>query len=495
MKQKSSKNIAIIGAGFSGLSAANYLAKEGYNVNVFEKHDKPGGRARQYIEDGFKFDMGPTWYWMPDVFQNFFGDFGKSPGDYYKLKRLDPGYRVYFGKNDKIDISSDLDKIFSVFEDVESGSSIFLKRFLKDAEYNYRAAMQKVVFMPGKTPFELITPQTVKRVGQFFTSIKSKVRSGIKNERLSQILEFPVLFLGAKPKDTPAFYCFMNYADMVMGTWYPEGGMYSVVKGFEKLAIDQGVKINYNQQIKKIEVDKGMAVGIKTEDNMYYADAIVSGADYHHTESLLEEKYRNYKEKYWKKKVFAPSALLFYVGFNKKLENLEHHTLFFDSPFDKHAKSIYDSKNWPEEPLFYASFPSLTDPQCSPKDCESAIFLIPIATGIEDTEDIRNRYFNEILERLENLTQQSVKESVIVLRSYCLNDFINDYNAYGGNAYGLSNILKQTAFLKPKLQNKKLQNMFYTGQLTVPGPGVPPTIISGKIVANLTSRYLDQYVL
>ncbi|MGQ1787270.1 MULTISPECIES: phytoene desaturase family protein [unclassified Saccharicrinis] len=492
MKDISHKKVAIIGAGFSGLSAANYLASKGCEVSVYERHKMSGGRARQFSEAGFKFDMGPTWYWMPDVFERFFSDFDKKPSDYYKLLRLDPGYRVFFGPDDLMDISADLKGIYALFEKEEKGGGEFLKKFLKYAGYNYKVAMDKVVYMPGKSPLELITPATVKRLGQFVKSITKMVRSGVKSHRLRQVLEFPVLFLGAKPQNTPAFYCFMNYADMVLGTWYPEGGMYSVVQAFERLAKENGIGLNFNSEVQKIISENGKVKGIMVNGDYREADVVVSGADYHHTETLLEKKDRNYRESYWSKKVFAPSALLFYVGFNKKLKNLEHHTLFFDTSFNQHAFSIYDSKEWPKNPLFYASFPSMTDKSCAPEGNECAIFLIPIATGLKDSAEIRDRYFEEIIRRLEMITQQSVKDNVVLKKSYCVNDFKTDYNAYGGNAYGLSNILRQTAFLKPKLQNKKLANMFYTGQLTVPGPGVPPTIISGKIVSDLVTQYLNK---
>lgn len=485
------KKVAIIGSGFSGLSAACYLANEGYDVTIFEKNDSIGGRARQLKVDGFTFDMGPTFYWMPDVFDRFFADFGKKTTDYYELIRLNPGYEIYFGKNDSVPVSADLEEIYKTFEQNEVGSSTFLKKFLKSAEFNYNVAMDKVVYKPGKSIFELILPSTAARVFQFIRSLSSVVRRNIKNEKLRQILEFPVIFLGAKPSQTPAFYCFMNYADMVLGTWHIRGGMFELVKGMQTLAESMGVKIITNSAVQKIEVENQQATGVVANGTFHAADVVITGADYHHSEFLLEEKYRNYTEKYWESKVFAPSALLFYVGFNRKIENVSHHTLFFDTDFNLHADKIYETAEWPDKPLFYASFPSITDKQLAPEGQEAGIFLIPIAPGLNDTQEIRDHFFEQIIQRLELITNQKVKDAIVTQQSYAVSDFMRDYHAYKGNAYGLSNILTQTAFLKPKMQNKKLKNLFYTGQLTVPGPGVPPTIISGKIVAKLATDFLN----
>jgi phytoene desaturase len=482
------KRVAIIGSGFSSLSAACYLAKAGYKVSVYEKNDTIGGRARQLKLNGFTFDMGPTFYWMPDIFDQFFADFGKKTADYYELIRLDPGYEIYFGKNDSIPVSAKLDEVYKCFEKQEVGSSRFLRKFLKKAEYNYRVAIDKVVYKPGKSPLELIMPATAIRIFQFFSSISSVIRRNIKNEKLRQILEFPVIFLGAKPNQTPAFYCFMNYADMVLGTWHIRGGMYELVNGISKLALSLGVEIHTDCEVEKIVVEHQLAKGIVIKGILKETDMVISGADYHHAELLLDAPYRNYTEKYWQSKVFAPSALLFYVGFNKKIDKVSHHTLFFDTDFNLHAEKIYDTPDWPDKPLFYASFPSVTDSELAPEGMEAAIFLIPIAPGLKDTPAIRQHFFDQIIDRLETITEQSVKESILFQQSYSVSDFMKDYHAYKGNAYGLSNIITQTAFLKPKMHNKKVKNMFYTGQLTVPGPGVPPTIISGKIVAELATK-------
>jgi phytoene desaturase len=482
------KKVNIIGSGFSSLSAACYLSKAGYNVTIFEKNATVGGRARVFEQDGFKFDMGPTWYWMPDVFEKFFKDFGKKPSDYYELEKLGPAYQVYFDVQDSITISDNLNNIYQLFENEEAGSSVYLKKFLKSAKFNYEIAVNNMVYKPGNSITELITFDTIKNVNQFFKSIRSEVRSQIKSKKLQQILEFPVLFLGAKPSNTPSFYSFMNYADFGLGTWHPKGGMFEVIKAFVSLATELGVTIKTNQSVQKIVVEQGKTKGIFVQDNFFEADIVISGADYHHTETLLDNAYKMYSENYWNTKTFAPSSLLFYVGFNKKLKNVSHHTLFFDTDFDVHAKDIYDTPAWPKEPLFYASFPSITDNSFAPINNEAATFLIPIAPGIKDTPEIREHYFKIIIERLEKLTNQEVADSVLFQKSYCVKDFISDYNSYKGNAYGLANTLTQTAFLRPKIKSKKVNNLFYTGQLTVPGPGVPPSIISGKIVANMVQK-------
>ena len=482
------KKINIIGSGFSSLAAACYLAQDGNDVTVFEKNATIGGRARQLKKDGFTFDIGPSWYWMPDVFDRFFGDFNKKTADYYELTKLSPAYKVFFGVNEFVTIADNLPEIVTTFESIEKGSGEKLTAFMQEAQDNYNIAIKDLVYRPGVSPMELVTLETAKKVTQFFGNISKDIRQKFKNTKLVQILEFPVLFLGAKPSDTPSFYSFMNFADFGLGTWHPKNGMYSVILAMEKLAIELGVTIKTNANIEKINVENGAAVSIMVNGKEEKADVILSGADYHHSETLLDQKYRAYSEKYWDKRTFAPSSLLFYVGFDKKIEDVEHHSLFFDVDFDMHASAIYDNPKWPENPLFYASFPSKTDQNSAPLGKEAGIFLIPLAPGLEDTPALREEYFNKIITRFEKLTQQSVQKSIIFHESFCVNDFVKDYNSYKGNAYGLANTLLQTAFLRPKLKSSKVKNLYFTGQLTVPGPGVPPALISGKLVSELINK-------
>ncbi len=481
------KKIAIIGSGFSSLSASCYLAKEGHEVTIYEKNQTVGGRARQLIRDGFTFDMGPSWYWMPDIFDNFFNDFGKKTSDYYQLDKLSPAYKIFFA-DDNITIGDCIDKICKEFERLEPGSARHLKDFIAKAQKNYDIAINKVVLRPGLSPLELITPETALRVDQFFKTISGEVRKKFKNPKLVSTLEFPVLFLGAKPNKTPSFYNFMNYADFGLGTWHPKGGMYEIVKAMKNLAQELGVKICTDAPASKINVVDGLASGITIHNKDISADVVLSGADYHHSETLLDIEYRQYSGSYWNKKTFAPSSLLFYTGFDKKLKNVNHHNLFFDTDFERHAQEIYDNPSWPKDPLFYANFPSITDSSMAPVNSETGFFLVPIAPDLTDTPELRNQYFDIIIDRFEKRTEQSVKSNIIFKESFCVNDFVEQYNSYKGNAYGMANTLSQTAFLRPNLKSKKVKNLYFTGQLTVPGPGVPPALISGKLVSQLINK-------
>ena len=478
------KSCVVIGSGFSSLSAACYLAKNGWNVSIFEKNESVGGRASQFIKDGFTFDMGPSWYWMPDIFDKFFADFNKQTSDYYQLDKLSPAYKIFFS-DDIITIGDSMSKICDEFERIEPGSSKALKKFIDKAQENYDIAINKVVLRPGLSPLELVTKETILKIDQFFKTISSQVRKSFKNPKLVSTLEFPVLFLGAKPSNTPSFYNFMNFADFGLGTWHPKGGMYEVIKAMKNLAEELGVVIHTNATVEQIQVTNGKATGIICKGKVHHADKVLSGADYQHSESLLEDKYQQYSKTYWEKKVFAPSSLLFYIGFNTKLKNVEHHNLFFDTDFELHAKEIYDKPQWPTNPLFYANFPSVTDGSMAPEGCETGFFLVPIATDLEDTEALRNQYFDLIMDRFEKRIGQDIRNNIIFKETFCVNDFIDRYNSYKGNAYGMANTLTQTAFLRPNLRSKKVGDLYFTGQLTVPGPGVPPALISGKLVSEL----------
>jgi phytoene desaturase len=480
------KKVIVIGSGFAGLASAALLARDGFDVTILEKNDQPGGRARTWAKDGFLFDMGPSWYWMPDVFEDFFALFGKKVSDYYQLERLDPAYRIYFGQDDTMDIPANMQELEALFESYEPGSSAGLRKFMEQAAYKYKVGMSDYVFRPSHNIFEFFDLRLIResfRI-QMFKSLSKHVRQYFSHPKLLKLLEFPVLFLGATPEDTPALYSMMNYADLGLGTWYPKGGMNQIVQGMVAVAKEQGVKFQLNTEVTRIEVIGKDARKLHTSQGAYEADILVANADYQHTDQrLLDAPYRHYTPKYWDKRTMSPSSLLFYLGINKKIEGILHHNLFFDRDFQLHAQEIYSDPKWPTDPLFYVSCTSKTDPSGAPEGGENLFILIPLAPGLEDSEEQRERYYHLVMDRFEALIGQKVRDAVVVKRSYAMTDFEKDYHSFKGNAYGLANTLFQTAFFKPKLKSKKVNNLYYTGQLTVPGPGVPPSLISGQVVA------------
>jgi phytoene desaturase len=481
------KTALVIGCGFSGMSAASHLAKLGWDVQLIEKHNGPGGRARRFTEKGFTYDMGPSWYWMPDVFERYFRQFDKTSTDFYQLKRLDPSYRIYW-KDGYTDLNAELNLLKETFEKIEPGAGAQLEKFLKEAEFKYETGINKLVYKPGQSLLEFLDTDVIKGVFKLdiFSNMKKHVAKFFKDERLIYAMEFPVLFLGALAKNTPALYSLMNYADIVGGTWYPDNGMYSVVEAMYAIGKEKGVLFDFNKDVEQFIIENGSITGVHCKDkSIYKADVVISSADYNFTEQLLPEAFRNYSTAYWESRKMAPSSILYYVGINKKLENGLHHNLFFDTDFNAHADEIYVSKSWPKNPLFYASIPSKTDPNIAPDGCENLFFLIPTAAGLSgDNDEKRQFYFDNIIKRFEEKIGESVKENIIFYRCFAYSEFVSEYNSFKGNAYGLANTLTQTAILKPGLKNKKLNNLYYTGQLTVPGPGVPPSLISGEVVAH-----------
>ena len=488
--------IVIIGSGFSGLSAAAYLSAAGHEVHVFEKNASIGGRARQLeTGSGYLFDMGPSWYWMPDVFEKFFSDFGYSVSDFYELKLLNPSFDVVFGEDDKMSVPENFDALCKLFESIEVGSAAQLKKFMDEAEYKYKTGIENLVYKPGLSIAEFADLDLIKGVFrlQVFSSFSKHVRKYFSHPKLIALMEFPVLFLGAMPQDTPALYSLMNYAGLKLGTWYPIGGFGKVIEAMMKVAEINGTTFHFNATVEKIDIENDLAENIIVNGEIIHCDAIIASADYNHVESkLLPKEYRNYNENYWQKKTFAPSCLIYFLGINKKLKSLHHHTLFFDEDIDQHSKEIYKTPQWPTKPLFYVSCPSKSDDGVAPVGHENLFLLLPIAPGLEDNEETREKYFQVMISRLERQVNENILSHIDYNKSYCVNDFIVDYNSYKGNAYGLANTLMQTAILKPKIINKKVKNLFYTGQLTVPGPGVPPSIISGKIAAEQLLKHLNK---
>ena len=478
--------IIVIGSGVGGMSAAAMLARAGHEVIVLEKNDKPGGRINMFEEQGFRFDMGPSWYWMPEVFDAFYQRFGYTTTDFYELVRLDPSYKVFFDPEDDIDLPADRRDLDRLFDRIEPGSSKRLGRFLESAAYKYQVGMDEFVWKPGHSITEFMDSRVMKSLFKLkmLSSISSEVTSVVKDSRLRRIMEFPVLFLGSTPQKTPALYSLMNYADMVGGTWYPKGGMYEIAKAFYKICLEQGVQFEFDSEVTGFDFDGTRISTVKTPDKAYDCDQVISNADYHHIDqNVLPAAYRQYTKKYWDSRKLAPSSLLVFLGLNKKVKNLRHHNLFFDANFELHAGEIYNDPQWPSDPLFYVCVPSLTDPDMAPEGCENIFLLMPLAPDLEDSNATHEKYLKLFLTRIQARTGQDITDSITVKKFFSVSDFKQVYNSFRGNAYGLANTLTQTAFLKPQMKSRKLTNLLYAGQLTTPGPGLPPSIISGQVAA------------
>jgi phytoene desaturase len=479
-------SIGIIGSGLSSLYAACVLAKNGHAVQVFEKNSNVGGRCQTFETHGYTFDMGPSWYWMPELIDGLFTELGEKRSDYFELKRLDPSYQVFWEDQSNTMVPSSIEELKELFESFEENGAKKLEAFLQDAETKYKIAVSTFLEKPGLKFSELLDLNAIKNAFKLdvFKSVEKDVYKRFSSEKARSILTFPVLFLGAMPDKIPALYTMMNHADLSLGTWYPEGGMSALPKALMKIAEAHGVTFHFNTNVEHIIEENDKVKGLMVNREPYSFDHIVSGADYHHTEQvLLPKKYRIYDEKYWDSRKLAPSSLIYYLGVNKRIEGLEHHNLFFDEDLTIHGKTIYESKKWPDDPLFYVCAPSKTDNEVAPDGHENLFVLMPIAPDLDDSEDVRSQYLDMIIDRIESHTGESIRSNIEYKRSFCVSDFKSEYNSFKGNAYGLANTLMQTANLKPTMK-AKLGNVYFCGQLTVPGPGIPPALISGKIAAN-----------
>lgn len=482
----------IIGAGFSGLAAAVTLARSGLSVTVFERHKTVGGRARKFEKDGFVFDMGPSWYWMPDVFENFFQSAGARVDDYLDLVRLDPSYRVWFA-HEKIDVPAGAASVRNLFEQIEGGSGPSFDNFLDQAAKKYAVGMDEFVWETGDSFLEYAKPKALMSALKLsmFSSLSDHVRHYFSDPRIVQILEFPVLFLGSKPEKSPALYSLMNYADIALGTWYPMGGMFKIVEAMEALARGLGVEFRFGENVEAIEEEDGRVQRIRTSTGTHNCSTVVASADYHHVEqNLLIEKWRRYDDAYWASRKLSPGALIFFLGIHSRVPELEHHNLFFDVPFDAHADTIYETPSWPDDPMFYVAAPSRTDSEVAPAGCENLFILVPLAAGLAHDKGQHEILFNTVMDRLEKRVGRDLRNSIVVRRDYSHAHFQEDYSAFKGNAYGLANTVLQTAFMKPKMKSR-LPGLFFAGQLTTPGPGVPPCLISGQVAAKEAASWFE----
>lgn len=483
MKQQTA---VVIGAGFGGLSVACYLAKAGYEVTVVEKNNQPGGRAMTLEAKGFMFDMGPSWYMMPDVFDEFFADFGKRSEDYYDLVRLDPSYKVFTA--DKSYLVPSAPEVFDYFESIEKGAGKKLAKLLGKTEKEYGLVREKLLPNSMLGPKQSLnkTALSLLRNPELVRSYHSRIKKYIKNKDLQKILEFMVVFMGGSPKNIPALYSLLTHVDMGLGIHYPMGGMNKVPLAYESLARDLGVAFHYGVAVSSIETkNKSVSTVHLADGGFYHADVVVANADYHFVENeLLDKSERSFSEKYWQKRTMSPSGLLMYIGVKNRLPNLEHHNLFFDTDWNGHFKEVFDKKVWSNSPMFYLCVPSITDESVAPKGSENLFVLAPLANGLIATEERMEKTANAIIDRIEQKIGTSFRKQIVVKDVRAHDYFKETFNAYKGNAFGLAHTMKQTAFLRPPIRSKKVKGLYYVGQYTNPGTGVPIVTLSGKVVAN-----------
>ncbi|MFW6338751.1 MAG: phytoene desaturase family protein [Alkalispirochaetaceae bacterium] len=495
------KQAVVIGSGFGGLSAAGYLAREGYDVTVVEKNGWVGGRARVLEREGFRFDMGPSWYWMPGEHDNWFRDMGVERADYYELRRVDPSYKVYYGdsepreKANVVTMPADLEEAKRVFERYEPGAGQRLEAYLEACRRKYELAMATYIYQNYDTLFDFVNMKTIRNLGtlNIARSYKAMIQRYFKHPYLRKILEFPVVFLGSSARNTPAIYTLMNYIDFVLGTWYPSGGFGRVVEAMMEVDQSLGVRFRFNTPAIRLEVEKGMVTRVICEtsegEEALPVDLVVANADYHHVEEdLLPRESRSFSAAFWNRRSLAPGVLNFYIGLNKKFESFAHHTFFFDSDWDAHFKAVYERPGWLEKPLFYVHVPSITDPESAPEGKEAVFILVPIAPGLEETEETRKRYLDEVVGRIEALTGESFREHIEFVESYSLREFVRDFNAYKGNAFGLGQTLFQTAYFRTANYSRKVSNLYFSGHYTVPGTGTTMSTISGNVVTKRIVR-------
>jgi len=482
------KKAIVVGAGFGGLAAAGLLARDGYKVNVIEKNEQVGGRASVWKKDGFTFDMGPSWYLMPDVFEKFFAEFNKKPEDYMDLVRLDPSYRVFFSEDEYVDISADMKKNYELFEKLEPGAKEKMEEYLKLSEYEYEIAMKDFIYKDYKHFTDFLKPKLIVEGTKLhmFEKLDTFALRYFKSEKIRKILEYTIVFLGGSPYDSPALYSLMSHVDFNMGVWFPKGGMAKLAEAMYKLAKEQGATFIFNEPVEKVIVENGKTTGVKTNKKTYKADIVVVNADYAWADmNLLEKKHRSYSDRYWEKRKIAPSAYLLFLGLDKKIKNFEHHNLYFHPKWVDHFDDIFKDPKWPKDFSYYVSCITKTDPKTAPKGGENVFVLIPVAPGLKDDEKTREKYYDITIKHMEKLAGENLRDHVIVKRIFAHNDFSSRYNAYKGTALGLAHTLKQTAVFRPKHTSKKVKNLYFTGHYNHPGIGVPMVIISSQILNDI----------
>jgi len=480
------ESVVVIGGGFGGLSTACYLADAGADVTLLEKNEQLGGRASRLEVDGFQFDMGPSWYLMPDVFERFFGHFGRSPDEFYELERLDPHYRVFWKDGDQVDVLPDRDANREIFESYEPGAGEAFDAYLEESKRTYEIGMEHFVYEDRPRLRDYVDTDVMRY--SWGLSLLGKMQGHVEDyfdhPKLQQLMQYTLVFLGGSPTNTPALYNLMSHVDYNMGVYYPDGGIGAVVDGIVELAEELGVEFVTDAEVTGIEGRYGAFAVDTVGGERYLADRVVSDADYAHTEQeLLPEHKRQYTEEYWESRTYAPSAFLLYLGVEGDVPNLEHHTLVLPTDWDEHFAQIFDDPEWPDDPAYYLCVPSKTDDSVAPEGHSNLFALVPIAPGLADTPEIRNRYRDLVIDDIADNTGTDLRGRIVVEETFSVDDFADRYNSYAGSALGLAHTLTQTSLLRPPHTSDAVDGLYFTGSTTTPGIGVPMCLISGGLTA------------
>ncbi|NUE01027.1 phytoene desaturase [Halorubraceae archaeon YAN] len=480
------EDVVVIGGGFGGLSTACYLADAGANVTVVEKNEQLGGRASRLVSDGFRFDMGPSWYLMPDVFERFFGHFDRDVSDYYTLSRLDPHYRIFFKDGDQVDLVPDLEQNKQLFESYESGAAEELERYLEKSQRNYEIGMEHFVYTDRPRLRDYMDLDVLRHSWglSLIGSMQGHVEDYFEHPKLQQIMQYTLVFLGGSPTNTPALYNLMSHVDFNMGVYYPDGGIGAVVDGIVELGSELGVEYVTDQPVTEIAGKRG-GFAVRTEHGEeYLCDLVVSDADYAHTEQeMLPPEKRQYSQEYWDSRTYAPSAFLIYLGVEGDVEPLAHHTLVIPTDWEPHFEEIFENPAWPDDPAYYLCVPSKTDDTVAPEGHSNLFALVPIAPDLEDTPEIREQYRELVLDDIAENTGVSLHDRIVFEKVFSVDDFTDRYNSMQGTALGMAHTLRQTALFRPPHRSKKVDGLYFTGSYTTPGIGVPMCLISGQITA------------
>ncbi|RYX86669.1 phytoene desaturase [bacterium] len=485
------EKIIVIGGGIGGLAFANLAAKRGHSVTVVEKNERLGGVANWFeapTEVGtFRFDMGPSWYLMPDVFQSYFDLLGEKVEDYLDLVRLDPSYRIFFqGRERSTDFYSDINRDAPTFEALEPGSSEVLKDYLEKSKYQYEIALRGFMYKNNDTVFDFLNKQvaTEGRELEVFSKMSDYVAKFFKTDDVQKIMQYTLVFLGSSPYNTPALYNIMSHIDFNMGVFYPQGGIHQIPDTLVKIGEKLGVEYITRTSVTSIQTKRGPAVKGVVLDNgeTLEADIIVSNAPISHTESLLPLPYRDHSQRYWDSRTLAPSALIMYLGLDEKVPSLTHHNLLFSTDWKKNFEEIFDAPQWPTEPSLYICAPSKTDPTVAPEGCENLFVLVPIAARTEYTREELEQQADRMLDIIEReMNCEGLRDKIVYKKLFSVKDFASRYNKQGGTALGLAHTMKQTAILRPNNRSKKVENLFYVGGDTNPGIGMPIQLISAEL--------------